>query len=40
MRFAFVSSPDRRWGRMLLQTPGVRLFEFPQADGMRGVSNF
>jgi len=29
---AFVSSPESALVRMLLQTPGVRLFEFPQAD--------
>ena len=29
---AFVSSPESALVRMLLQTPGVQLFEFPQAD--------
>ena len=29
---AFVSSPESALVRMLLQTPGVELFEFPQAD--------
>ncbi len=29
---AFVSSPESALVRMLLQTPGVHLFEFPQAD--------
>ena len=29
---AFVSSPESALVRMLLQTPGIRLLEFPQAD--------
>jgi TRAP-type uncharacterized transport system substrate-binding protein len=29
---AFVSAPESALVRMLLQTPGIRLFEFPQAD--------
>ncbi len=28
----FVSSPESAFVRMLLQTPGIRLLEFPQAD--------